>query len=138
MPAEIASKRTVWRIVVTILGLAVMLATTLTTSASATSQVDRGRPLRSVPSWFRGQERTIWRTEWQVVAGAPMRQLARDPDVRLSQGTLRSWLAVSPQYAAQRLAHRIETGDAGAGWTGYQLEAAIDGCRNGILWSYYH
>jgi hypothetical protein len=58
--------------------------------------------------------------------------------VRLSQRTLRSWLDVSPQYAAQRLAYKIETGDAGAGWKGYQLEAAIDGCRNGILWSYCH
>lgn len=67
-----------------------------------------------------------------------MQQLARDPDVRLSLRTLRSWLAVSPQYAAKRLAYKIETGNAGAGWTGSYLTAAIDGCRNGILWSYYY
>ena len=66
-----------------------------------------------------------------------MRGLARDPDVRLSQRTLTSWLRVSPQYAARRLAYLIEA-VAGGGWRGHKLNGAVDGCRNGILFRYYH
>ncbi len=65
-----------------------------------------------------------------------IRGLARDPDGRLSQRTLTEWLSISPQYAASRLAYVIET-RAGAGWRGHKFAAAVDGCRNRILFLYY-
>jgi hypothetical protein len=79
----------------------------------------------------------VWEVEWSS-CNVSFVELARDPDIRLPMRTLRSWLAISPQYAADRMARRIETGPAGGGWTGRVLVAAIDGCRNGILWEYYH
>jgi len=67
-----------------------------------------------------------------------MVSLAQDPDIRLGVAKLNKWLAVSKQYAATKLANFIETGSGGAGYTGESLKAAIDGCRNGILWAAYH
>lgn len=57
--------------------------------------------------------------------------------MRLRLRTLRAWKAISPQYAAKKLAYVVET-RAGAGWTGRKFTAAVDGCRNGILYRYYH
>jgi hypothetical protein len=109
---------------------------------AAQARPDHGR--WSPPSWVRGNlnrwttNRQIWKLEFQTCWG-PMTDLAYDPDVRLSHRTLRSWQSVSPQYAAQRLAQYIErkTSDPGY-WTGLTWAAAIDGCRNGILWWHYH
>jgi hypothetical protein len=111
----------------------------------ARGSVDRGRGYNDVPVAFRsttdlgyGSARSIWRMEWTTCGGDTMLGLARDPDIRLAASRLHTWLAISPQYAAHGLAVFIETGSGGAGYSGRSLVAAEDGCRNGILFRYYH
>lgn len=125
------------RLLVTGLLLAALAISLCITSASAQPTLDRGRPYSKPPARYQGEAREIWKVEWTVCGGDTMQGLARDPDVRLSLRTLRAWLAISPQYAARRLAYFIESGDGGGGWTGHNFNAAVDGCRNGILYVFY-
>jgi hypothetical protein len=117
--------------------VALLAAGAVAGSSSAALTLDRGRAYNNVPTYFQGTDRSNWKNEWLVCASSTMRELAQDPDVHLSLRTIRTWLSVSPQYTARKLAYVIELrtnlDDNG------QVEAApLDGCRNGILYRYYH
>jgi hypothetical protein len=97
--------------------------------------IDKGsdRPPTSVPTpsgtlGLTSDGQSIWMTEWGACWRLTMTHLSRELGVRIHSG-------VSPQQAARRLATR-------AVFLLYETTpetlAAKDGCRNGILWRYYH
>jgi hypothetical protein len=103
--------------------------------ATADSQLDKGRdrPPASVPApdgtlGLTSDRKAIWMTEWSACWNVSMAHLSKVLRIPIRPG-------VTPQQAANRLATR-------AVWLLYETTpetlAAKDGCRNGILWRYYH
>src|SRR5262245_25079209 len=89
--------------------------------------VDKG--LSKPPAKLSSYHKAIWMSEW-VACWRPltMRELARE----LRMGTMR---IITPQQAARALsvrAMRFLYEDP------VELATAREGCRNGILWRFYH
>ena len=102
---------------------------------AAAGGIDRGsdRPPGSVPTptgrlGLTPDGKAIWMTEWGACWRLTLTQISKELGVPIHAG-------VSPQQAARRLATR-------AVFLLYETTpetlAAKDGCRNGILWRYYH
>ncbi len=112
-----------WGIVVVAL-LALALAGA--SLAAGATRGDRGndRP----PAHLSDDGKSIWMTEWTACWRVTMGRLSNVLHIPVRAGA-------SPQQAAARLAHR-------AVWLLYETQpetlTAADGCRNGILWRYYH
>jgi len=104
--------------------LAALLAGLVWTGTAAA--VDRGsdRP----PGRFTDDAKNIWMTEWTACWRLPMGRISKVLHIPVRSGT-------TPQQAANKLARR-------AVYLLYETTpetlAAADGCRNGILWRYYH
>jgi hypothetical protein len=102
----------------------VLLATAA--AADASIRVDRGsdRP----PGVLATDSKSIWMTEWTACWRVSMARMSKILHIPVRSGT-------TPQQAAKKLAKR-------AVFLLYETEpelvAAADGCRNGILWRYYH
>jgi hypothetical protein len=95
-------------------------------AAGSGAMLDRGtdRP----PARLAEDGKSIWMTEWAACWRVSMGRLSNVLKVPVRPGQ-------TPQQAAKVLAHRAvfllyETQP--------ELVAAADGCRNGILWRYYH
>src|SRR5205809_3998832 len=94
--------------------------------ATALASIDRGR-LRP-PLQLTEANKSVWMSEWVACRHKRLSALAKEIGVKIPAGR-------APQVAAILIAKKAEAplyevGDA--------LDAAIDGCRNGILWRYYH
>jgi hypothetical protein len=92
----------------------------------AVASIDRGsdRP----PGRLADDGKSIWMTEWAACWRLPMGKMSKILHIPVRAG-------MSPQLAARKLAKRAvfllyETTP--------ETQAAADGCRNGILWRYYH
>lgn len=110
-------------------GLVLVLAASIglffaATAAAATSDHGLYRP----PAKLSDASKTIWMTEWVACHHTPLGKLSKSVGVRIPAGR-------TPQVAATLIAKKAEA-------TLYQLQAeidiAVDGCRNGILWRFYH
>jgi len=95
--------------------------------AAAASGVDKGRS--RPPMNLTNHHKAIWMSEWVACWRPPtMQQLARElnmPHVKL----------FTPQQAAlvlSKRAMRFLYEDPA------EIRTALDGCRNGILWRFYH
>jgi hypothetical protein len=107
--------------------LAVLAALTLVPAAVAAPTVSdqgRDRPPGALADGFK----TIWMTEWVACNRIKMSTLAHQIHLKVPA-------ARSPQVSAKVLAKRAmlylyETDP--------EINTAVDGCRNGILWRYYH
>ncbi len=95
-------------------------------AAVAVASIDRGsdRP----PGRLADDGKSIWMTEWTACWRLPMGKMSKILHIPVRAG-------MTPQQAATRLANRAvfllyETTP--------ETQAAADGCRNGILWRYYH
>jgi hypothetical protein len=95
-------------------------------TAPAAFAVDRGkdRPPRNLTSDFQA----IWMTEWSACWTSSMTRISHALHIPVGSG-------MTPQQAAGKLSRRAvkflyETTP--------ELRAGADGCRNGILWRYYH
>jgi hypothetical protein len=93
-------------------------------ASAAGSDKGKDRPPTVLTSDFQ----SIWMTEWAACWRVPMSHMSKVLHIPVRSGT-------TPQQAAKKLAHRAvmllyETEP--------ELLAAADGCRNGILWRYYH
>jgi hypothetical protein len=101
---------------------AALFAATLAAGAT----VDRGsdRP----PPRLTNDAKSIWMTEWTACWRSTMHRMAAVLHIPVRSGQ-------TPQQAARRLSRR-------AVYLLYETEpetqVAADGCRNGILWKYYH
>jgi hypothetical protein len=104
-------------------------------SVAAADGIDRGsdRPPASVSTpigklGLTSDGKSIWMTEWVACWRLTMGHLSKELQIPIRSG-------VSPQQAARRLATR-------AVFLLYETTpetlTAKDGCRNGILWRYYH
>ena len=104
-------------------------------TVSAADGIDRGsdRPPASVSTstgrlGLSSDAKSIWMTEWVACWQLTMGHLSKELQIPIHSG-------VSPQQAARRLATR-------AVFLLYETTpetlTAKDGCRNGILWRYYH
>jgi hypothetical protein len=97
------------------------------TAAAFASDTDRGR-LRP-PAALAEQKKSIWMTEWVACRHERLSTLAKQIGIKITS-------ARPPQLVAVLIAKKAEAplydNDA------TELSVAIDGCRNGILWRYYH
>jgi hypothetical protein len=98
----------------------------LCAAAAGLAASDKGsdRP----PGRLTEDQKSIWMTEWVSCRRLPMGSMSR-----ILQIPVRAWM--TPQLAAKKLANR-------AVYLLYNTQeetmTAADGCRNGILWRYYH
>src|SRR4051794_27629996 len=107
--------------------LTVLVWVALVPAAALAAGVDKG--LSKPPPTLTPYHKAIWMSEW-VACWRPltMRELARElriPNVRI----------VTPQQGARTLsvrAMRFLYEDP------VEMQTARDGCRNGILWRFYH
>jgi len=114
----------------TVLVLAGVLVLALAAAAVA-GDLDRGvsRPPSAVGTLrLNDDAKAIWMGEWVACRHTTMRQLARVIGVRIPADR-------TPQVAALMIAQKAEA----PLWDAQNdLTTAIDGCRNGILWRFYH
>jgi hypothetical protein len=94
--------------------------------AVGAATADRGsdRP----PARLTDDAKSIWMTEWSACWRSTMGRMSKVLHIPVPSGQ-------TPQLAARKLARR-------AVYLLYETEpetqVAVDGCRNGILWKYYH
>jgi hypothetical protein len=106
--------------------LLALVAGVLSGATIAVASIDRGsdRP----PGRFDDDSKSIWMTEWTSCWRLPLGKMSSILHIPVKAG-------MSPQQAANKLARR-------AVYLLYETTpetvAAADGCRNGILWRYYH
>jgi hypothetical protein len=94
--------------------------------ATALASTDRGR-LRP-PAQLTEANKAVWMSEWVACRHKRLSALAKEIGIRIPSGR-------APQIAAILIARKAE---APLYLVGDELAAAVDGCRNGILWRYYH
>ena len=95
-------------------------------AAALASDSDRGR-LRP-PAALPDASESIWMSEWVACTHKRLSALASEIGVKVTAGR-------PVQVAARLIARKAE---APLWNVSEELETAIDGCRNGILWRYYH
>src|SRR5947207_8906799 len=94
--------------------------------ATALASIDRGR-LRP-PLQLTEANKSVWMGEWVACRHKRLSALAKEIGIRIPSGR-------APQVAAILIAKKAEA----PLWNiQAELDVAIDGCRNGILWRYYH
>jgi hypothetical protein len=97
-------------------------------SFAAVGETGRDRPPAKLTARLTDTEKALWMGEWVACRHNRLSKLAKLVGVKVAAGR-------TPQMTARLIAIRAE----GPLWN---LEAertiAIDGCRNGILWRFYH
>ena len=104
--------------------LAAMLAGLVATGLAGAADRGKDRP----PARLTDDAKSIWMTEWTACWRVSMGRMSKVLHIPVRPGT-------TPQQAARKLARRAvyllyETAP--------ETLTAADGCRNGILWRYYH
>ena len=94
--------------------------------ATASASTDRGR-LRP-PLQLTEDNKAVWMSEWVACRHMRLSALAKVIGVKITSSRPPQVLAILIARKAE--APLYEVGDA--------LDAAVDGCRNGILWRFYH
>jgi hypothetical protein len=94
------------------------------TSRSAGSDTGVDRP----PAGLSPYGKAVWMTEWTACWREKMSRLSSIFHLPIGPG-------VTPQAAARRISKRAIKDIYE---TRMELDAGADGCRNGILWRYYH
>jgi hypothetical protein len=102
------------------------VAFALCVSAVLAADTDKGRSRPPVALTEDGK--ALWMGEWVACTHKRLGALAKEIGVKVTSGR-------PVQVAARLIARKAET----PLWNiGDELDTAIDGCRNGILWRYYH
>jgi hypothetical protein len=96
-------------------------------SAALGADTDKGRSRPPVALTEDGK--ALWMGEWVACTHKRLGALAKEIGVKVTSGR-------PVQVAARLIARKAETPLWNTGSD--ELETAIDGCRNGILWRYYH
>lgn len=102
------------------------LVLALAIGVSSAAAADRGS--NQPPLKYSDTNKALWMSEWVACTHKRLGALAREIGVKVPAGT-------TPQTVAKAIALKAESPlyDIYDG-----LSIAIDGCRNGILWRYYH
>jgi hypothetical protein len=95
---------------------AAIVCLTAASAAGAAASSDRGsdRP----PARLDDDAKALWMTEWTACWRVSLARMSEILHIPVTSG-------ITPQQAARRLSKR-------------ELATAADGCRNGVLWRYYH
>src|SRR3954468_11055652 len=108
--------------------LLVLAALTFALGVAAAFAADKDRGLQRPPARLTETNKSVWMSEWVACRHERLSRLARQIGVKIPAGR-------APQVAAILIARKAEA----PLWNyGAELAAAVDGCRNGILWRYYH
>ena len=104
----------------------VAIAGALGVAAALGSGSSRGvdRP----PAALSSSDKTVWMTEWVACHHTRLVNLAKSVGVKISSGRTPQMVALLIAKKAESLLYDPQD----------QLAPAVDGCRNGILWRYYH
>jgi hypothetical protein len=108
-----------------VLVLAAMSCFTCAVAAFA-ADMDRGRS--RPPAALTDENKSIWMTEWVACRHDRLGKLAKVIGVKITS-------ARPPQVVAEMIARKAEAPLYDI-YNGFPV--AVDGCRNGILWRYYH
>jgi hypothetical protein len=96
----------------------------MATLAAAARDTGRDRP----PGVLTNQYKVVWMGEWAACRHEKLARFAAQVGVKIPSGR-------TPQVAARLIAKIAEA----PLWNlPQELNAAVDGCRNGILWRFYH
>ena len=109
-----------------IIATGIVTAALAVSLAAAASAVDHGKD--QPPAALTSDFQSIWMTEWTACWRTPMARISKVLHIPVRSGT-------TPQQAANKLSKRAVK------WlyeTREELAAGADGCRNGILWRFYH
>jgi len=96
--------------------------------AAAPSALGADRGKDRPPTRLTSDFQAIWMTEWSACWHSSLTRISRALHIPVRPG-------MTPQQAANKLSKRAVK------WlyeTREELAAGADGCRNGILWRYYH
>jgi hypothetical protein len=109
--------------------LAALLAVVFAASAVAAA-VDKGsdRPPSKLAARLTDDDKALWMGEWAACRHMRLSKFASVIGIRIPAGR-------TPQVAARMIAR---TAEAPLWNLDEELHIAIDGCRNGILWRFYH
>ena len=103
-----------------------LAAVTAALAVAALASTDRGR-LRP-PLQLTEDNKAVWMSEWVACRHMRLSKLAKVIGVKVTASR-------PPQVLAILIARKAE---APLYEIGEVRDAAVDGCRNGILWRYYH
>jgi len=103
------------------------VAFALSVSAAVAADTDKGR--QRPPLALTEDSKSVWMGEWVACTHKRLGALANEIGVKVTSGR-------PVQVVARLIARKAETPLWNNGSD--DLETAIDGCRNGILWRYYH
>jgi hypothetical protein len=105
---------------------AVLSAVFATTAAAVASDQDQGR--QRPPSALSDHYKALWMGEWAACRHRSLHGIATELHLKVPAGR-------TPQVTATVIAR---TAEAPLWNLQAELTAAVDGCRNGILWRFYH
>lgn len=107
--------------------LAAALSAAFATAAGAVAS-DRDQGRERPPAALTDHYKAVWMGEWGACGRRSLHGLAKELHLKVPAGR-------TPQVTAKLIATVAE----GALWNIQQeFDTAVDGCRNGILWRYYH
>ena len=109
-------------------GLVLLLAAWIGICAAAACASSSDRGSSRPPVNLSDSSKTLWMTEWVACHHTKLGALAKSVGVRIRSGS-------TPQLVARLIAKKAE---ALLYDTTNGLGIAVDGCREGILWRYYH
>jgi hypothetical protein len=109
--------------------LAALIGVVLATAAVAAA-VDKGsdRPPAKLAEKLTENDKALWMGEWAACRHMRLSKFAKLIGVKIPSGR-------TPQVAAMLIA---QTAEAPLWNLQNELHVATDGCRNGILWRFYH
>jgi hypothetical protein len=107
--------------------LAALLSAVFATAAiAAAADQDQGR--QRPPAALTEHYKALWMGEWAACRHRSLHGLANELHLKVPAGR-------TPQVTAKVIARAAE----GTLWNlQEELTTAVDGCRNGILWRFYH
>jgi len=105
-----------------------VVAAVLSVAAAAAPPVGSDKGSNRPPGTLTSDQKAIWMSEWVPCWRVKLSTLSSKLHIPVKSG-------VTPQQAAARLAERAVDLLYN---TPEETQAAADGCRNGILWRFYH
>jgi hypothetical protein len=109
-----------------VLMLAFLIGAVPAFASPAAADKDQGR--MRPPAKLKESEKVIWMGEWVACRHSSLGRLAAELGLKVPAGR-------SPQVTAKVIA---KTAEAPLWNLDSELTVAVDGCRNGILWRFYH